>query len=35
LLSATQGVSTLAHTFHDAEIIETEAALLKKWIRSL
>ena len=35
LLSATQGVSLLAHTFHDPALIEMEAARLKDWIRSL
>ena len=35
LLSATQGVSVLAHTFHDPGLIEMEAARLKQWIRSL
>jgi hypothetical protein len=35
LLSATQGVSTLAHTFHDPSLIDVEAARLKKWIRAL
>jgi|SRR5438128_6947541 len=35
LLSATQGVSVLAHTFHDQGMIETEAARLKEWIRAL
>ena len=35
LLSATQGMSVLAHTFHDPSIIETEAARLKEWIRAL
>ena len=35
LLSATQGVSVLAHTFHDPEMIDMEAARLKEWIRSL
>lgn len=35
LLSATQGVSVLAHTFHDPGLIETEAARLKEWIRAL
>jgi AcrR family transcriptional regulator len=35
LLSATQGVSVLAHTFHDPGLITSEAARLKKWIRSL
>jgi TetR/AcrR family transcriptional regulator, transcriptional repressor for nem operon len=35
LLSATQGVSVLAHTFHDPSLIAIEAARLQKWIRSL
>jgi TetR/AcrR family transcriptional regulator, transcriptional repressor for nem operon len=35
LLSATQGVSVLAHTFHDSRLIEMEAARLKEWIRAL
>jgi TetR/AcrR family transcriptional regulator, transcriptional repressor for nem operon len=35
LLSATQGVSVLAHTLHDPGIIEMEAARLKEWIRAL
>jgi AcrR family transcriptional regulator len=35
LLSATQGVSVLAHTFHDPGLIEMEAARLKQWIRTL
>ena len=35
LLSATQGVSVLAHTFHDPNLIEMEAARLKKWICTL
>jgi TetR/AcrR family transcriptional regulator, transcriptional repressor for nem operon len=35
LLSATQGVSVLAHTFHDSGLIEMEAARLKEWIRGL
>jgi AcrR family transcriptional regulator len=35
LLSATQGVSVLAHTFHDPGLIELEAGRLKQWIRSL
>jgi AcrR family transcriptional regulator len=35
LLSATQGVSVLAHTFHDPGMIEMEAARLKDWIRAL
>jgi AcrR family transcriptional regulator len=35
LLSATQGVSVLAHTFHDPRLIEMEAGRLKEWIRGL
>lgn len=35
LLSATQGVSLLAHTFHDPRMITNEAARLKNWIRAL
>jgi AcrR family transcriptional regulator len=35
LLSAAQGVSLLAHNFHDASLIEMEAARLKQWIRTL
>ena len=35
LLSATQGVSVIAHTFHDPTMIATEAKQLKEWIRSL
>ena len=35
LLSATQGVSLLAHTFNDPRIITAEAKRLKEWIRSL
>jgi AcrR family transcriptional regulator len=35
LLSATQGVSVLAHTFHDPTMIATEAQRLKEWIRAL
>lgn len=35
LLSATQGVSVLAHTFHDPTLIDTEAARLQHWLRSL
>ena len=35
LLSATQGVSVLAHTFHDPTMIDIEAARLKQWIRGL
>jgi len=35
LLSATQGVSVLAHTFSDPGLIDMEAMHLKDWIRSL
>ena len=35
LLSATQGVSVLAHTFHDPALIDLEAGCLQRWIRSL
>jgi TetR/AcrR family transcriptional regulator, transcriptional repressor for nem operon len=35
LLSAMQGVSVLAHTFHDPSMIEREAERLKQWIRAL
>src|SRR6202140_1584363 len=35
LLAATQGVSVLAHTFHDPDMIEMEAGRLKQWIRAL
>jgi TetR/AcrR family transcriptional regulator, transcriptional repressor for nem operon len=35
LLSATQGVSVLAHTFRDPALIDMEAARLLDWIRSL
>ena len=35
LLSATQGVSLLAHALHDSDTITMEARRLKKWIRSL
>jgi AcrR family transcriptional regulator len=35
LLSATQGVSVLAHAFNDPKMIAAEAKRLKKWIRSL
>ena len=35
LLSATQGVSVLAHTFHDPSMIAMEAQRLKEWIRAL
>jgi AcrR family transcriptional regulator len=35
LLSATQGVSVLAHTFHDPNMITSEAERLKRWIRGL
>ena len=33
LLSATQGVSLLADTFHDPGLIDAEAARLKDWIQ--
>jgi TetR/AcrR family transcriptional regulator, transcriptional repressor for nem operon len=35
LLSATQGVSLLAHVFHEPEIITAEAKRLKDWIHAL
>lgn len=35
LLSATQGISVLAHAFHDAALIDMEATRLKQWIHSL
>ena len=35
LLSATQGISVLAHTFRDPGMIKMEAAWLKEWIRAL
>ena len=35
LLSALQGVSLLAHSFHDSELVAGETAALKKWIRAL
>jgi len=35
LLSATQGVSLLAHAFRDPALITAEAERLKSWIRSL
>lgn len=35
LLSATQGVSLLGHTFHDPGMIQREAGRLKNWIRGL
>lgn len=35
LLSATQGISILAHTFCDPTLIVAEAARLQDWIRSL
>ena len=35
LLSATQGVSLLAHTFHDPQMIVAEAERLQEWIRGL
>jgi len=35
LLSATQGVSVLAHTFHDPAMITSEAERLQQWIHAL
>jgi len=35
LLSALQGVSILAHSFHDSGLVATETKRLKGWIRSL
>ena len=35
LLSATQGVSMLAHAFRDPGLIDMEATRLQEWIRSL
>ena len=35
LLSALQGVSILAHSFHDAGLVATETKRLKSWIQSL
>jgi AcrR family transcriptional regulator len=35
LMSALQGVSLLAHTFHDPDLITNECERLKKWIRAL
>ena len=35
LLSALQGVSVLAHSFHDCGLVATETKRLKSWIRSL
>ena len=35
LLSAMQGVSILAHTFHDSGLVATETKRLKSWIQSL
>ena len=35
LLAATQGVSVLAHTLHDADMITNEAVRLMEWIRAL
>jgi len=35
LMAALQGVSLLAHTFHDPRMISIEVAHLKKWIRAL
>jgi TetR/AcrR family transcriptional regulator, transcriptional repressor for nem operon len=33
LLSALQGVSVLAHNFHDPDLVSTEAARLTEWIQ--
>ena len=35
LLSALQGVSVLAHSFHDSALVTTETKRLKGWIQSL
>jgi TetR/AcrR family transcriptional repressor of nem operon len=35
LLSALQGVSILAHSFHDAGLVATETKRLKSWIQGL
>ena len=35
LLSALQGISLLAHSFRDPQLVVVEAARLKEWIRSL
>jgi AcrR family transcriptional regulator len=35
LLSAMQGVSILAHSFHDSGLVSTETKRLKSWIQSL
>src|SRR5260370_10380544 len=35
LLSALQGVSILAHSFHDSDLVATETKRLKSWIQSL
>jgi len=35
LLSAMQGVSILAHSFHDSGLVATETKRLKSWIQSL
>jgi AcrR family transcriptional regulator len=35
LLSATQGASVMAHTFHDPEIVTMESERLMAWIRAL
>jgi TetR/AcrR family transcriptional regulator, transcriptional repressor for nem operon len=35
LLSALQGVSVLAHSFHDSGLVATETKRLKSWIQSL
>jgi TetR/AcrR family transcriptional regulator, transcriptional repressor for nem operon len=35
LLSAMQGISILAHSFHDSGLVATETKRLKSWIQSL
>ena len=35
LLSAMQGVSILAHSFHDSDLVAMETKRLKSWIQSL
>ncbi len=35
LLSALQGISVLAHAFHDPKLVVSEAASLKEWINGL
>ncbi len=35
LIAALQGVSLLAHTFHDPGMISIEVVYLKRWIRAL